>query len=63
MGREKNKNGEERIMTSLKTPNKTNAETLDFENQILEQTREPVSLNVATVTVLRAAEPCNKKIS
>mgnify|MGYP003996696865 FL=1 len=50
-------------MTSLKTPNKTNAETLDFENQILEQTREPVSLNVATVTVLRAAEPCNKKIS
>lgn len=50
----------------MKTPNphnKTNAETRDFDNQILEQIRESVSLNVATVTVLRAAEPCNKKIS
>ena len=51
------------MMTSLKAPNKANAETLDFDNQNLEQTRESASLSVAVVTVLRAAEPCNKKIS
>ena len=50
-------------MTSLKAPNNANAEALDFDNQILEQIRDPASLNAATVTVLRAAEPCNKKIS
>jgi len=50
-------------MTSLKTPNKANAEVLNFDNQNLEQIRKSASLNVATVTVLRAAEPCNKKIS
>jgi hypothetical protein len=49
----------------MKTPNthsKINAEALEFDNQILEQIRESASLNVATVTLLRAAEPCNKKI-
>ena len=50
-------------MTSLEAPNKANAEALDFDNQNLEQIRESASLNVATVTVFRAAEPCNKKIS
>ena len=39
------------------------AEALDFDIQILEQKFESASLNVATVTVLRTAEPCNKKIS
>ena len=50
-------------MTSPNTHHKANAEALDFDNQTLAQIREPASLNVATVTVLRAAEPCNKKIS
>ena len=40
-------------MTSLKAPNNANAEALDFDNQILEQIRDPASLNAATVTVLR----------
>ena len=51
------------MMTSLKAPNKANAETFDFDNQIPAQIRESTSLNLATVTLLRAAEPCNKKIS
>ena len=49
-------------MTNLKTPNKANAEVLNFDNQNLEQICKSASLNAATVTVLRAAEPCNKKI-
>ena len=51
------------MTTSLKAPNKANAETFDFDNQIPAQIRESTSLNLATVTLLRAAEPCNKKIS
>jgi hypothetical protein len=50
----------------MKTSNiltKTNAETLDFGNQISVQNRESKSLSAATITVLRTAEPCNKKIS
>jgi hypothetical protein len=51
------------MTTSLKAPNKANTETFDFDNQIPAQIRESTSLNLATVTLLRAAEPCNKKIS
>jgi hypothetical protein len=50
-------------MKNLNSCQEANAEALDFDNQNLEQTRESASLSVAVVTVLRAAEPCNKKIS
>jgi hypothetical protein len=50
-------------MKTSNTLTKTNAEILDFDNQIPVQNRESKSLSAATITVLRTAEPCNKKIS
>ena len=50
-------------MTRRKTPNNANAEALDCDNKISVQNSKSASLKAATVTLLRAAEPCNKKIS
>ena len=50
----------------MESPNpriNVNAEALDIDNETIAQTGESDSLNLAPVTLLRTAEPCNKKIS
>jgi len=49
----------------MKAPNiakKANAEVLDIDKETIAQNGESGSLNIATVTVLKTTDPCNKKI-